>query len=48
MILFFAISPIAMAKDPIKEKQVLTETEQMRLNEIEIRLTEIKALDFPI
>ncbi|RPA67041.1 hypothetical protein EF405_18095 [Cyclobacteriaceae bacterium YHN15] len=46
MILFFAISPSASAKNPTKEKQELTDAEQNRLDEIEKRVEEIKALDF--
>jgi hypothetical protein len=46
MIMFFAISPSASAKNPTKEKQELTDAEQNRLDEIEKRVEEIKALDF--
>jgi hypothetical protein len=46
MILFFAISPRASAKNPKKEKQELTDAELNRLDEIEKRVEEIKALDF--
>ncbi|SNS59151.1 hypothetical protein SAMN06295967_11378 [Belliella buryatensis] len=46
MFLFTAFAPAAMAKDVKKEKSELTAEEQLRLEEINNRVEEIKALDF--
>lgn len=46
MFLFTALAPAAMAKDAKKEKTELTAEEQLRLEEIDSRLAEIKAMDF--
>lgn len=43
LFLFMAVSPMAMAN---KDKPELTEEEKTRLEEIEIRVDEIKAMDF--
>ncbi|MCH7414878.1 hypothetical protein MM213_15365 [Belliella sp. R4-6] len=44
--LFMAFAPTAIAKDSKKEKEVLTAEQQERLDEINLRVEEIKSLDF--
>ena len=44
--LFTAVAPVAMAKEEKKEKPELTAEQQLRLEEIQTRLAEIKAMDF--
>ncbi|MFN3801004.1 hypothetical protein [Belliella pelovolcani] len=46
MFLFTAFAPAAMAKDAKKENPELTAEEQLRLEEINNRVEEIKAMDF--
>ncbi|AFL84051.1 hypothetical protein Belba_1432 [Belliella baltica DSM 15883] len=46
MFLFLAYAPIATASDTNKEKSELTVEEQERLDEINNRVEEIKAMDF--
>lgn len=49
MIFFTAVGPVAMASvgKEDKEKRELSDEEQARLEEIETRVGEIKAMDFP-
>lgn len=44
--LFMAFAPTASAKDSKKEKEELTAEQQERLDEINLRVEEIKSLDF--
>ncbi|MCH7397456.1 hypothetical protein MM236_05630 [Belliella sp. DSM 107340] len=46
MFLFMAFAPTANAKDSKKEKEELTVDQQQRLDEINLRVEEIKSLDF--
>ena len=46
MFLFTSLSPVAMAKTEKKGKPELTAEQELRLEEIQTRLAEIKALDF--
>ncbi len=46
MLLFVTVSTPVMAGDKSKEKTELTPEEQARVDEIETRVAEIKALDF--
>lgn len=46
MFLFTAIAPAAMAKDDKRENPELTAQQQLRLEEIQERVGEIKAIDF--
>lgn len=46
MLLLTSISPAAMAKAEKKEKPKLTAEQELRLEEIQTRLAEIKAMDF--
>ncbi|MCH7411078.1 hypothetical protein MM239_16855 [Belliella sp. DSM 111904] len=46
MFLFTAFAPAAMAKDSKKDQPELTAEEQLRLEEINTRVDEIKAMDF--
>ncbi|MCH7402633.1 hypothetical protein ACFOUP_18145 [Belliella kenyensis] len=46
MFLFTAFAPTAMAKDSKKNQPELSAEEQLRLEEINTRVDEIKAMDF--
>lgn len=48
IVLFIAVSPVAMAdvRHEEKEKRELSDEEQARLEEIHLRVGEIKAMDF--